>query len=234
MAVGSYEYCLEKTLLRKISVRCTGVNDYHSHLRIQPIIKLARRGFFDDKNVVEFGCGRGLNGFEIYFHSRKAFRNGHFYIGMDTNSKEVDRGNRCKNFYHADGLSFINEDAWHFLAHHDMSHVDVILLIDVIEHIEDDLRFLQKLKSLTNENVTFVISVPTKKYPEVFGRKFHEAIGHVRDGYDLTDLKNLMKNINRRLAYSSRNTFLRGVPMARLFSTEYYHQKEFLDVVDGY
>ena len=33
-----------------------------------------------------------------------------------------------------------------------------------------------------------IVSVPTPRYPVVFGRAFHEAIGHVRDGYWLSDL----------------------------------------------
>ena len=33
-----------------------------------------------------------------------------------------------------------------------------------------------------------LVSVPTPRYPHVFGRNFHEGLGHVRDGYWLEDL----------------------------------------------
>ena len=40
MAIGSYEYVLGK---KKLKTLLMGVNDYHSRLRIRPIVKYAKK-----------------------------------------------------------------------------------------------------------------------------------------------------------------------------------------------
>jgi SAM-dependent methyltransferase len=66
---------------------------------------------------------------------------------------------------------------------------DQVLAVDVLEHIDDDVLALREISGALAPGGRLVISVPTPRYPKVFGRKFHDHLGHVRDGYRLADLE---------------------------------------------
>lgn len=64
--------------------------------------------------------------------------------------------------------------------------------------------------------------MPTPNYPKVFGRKFHESIGHLVDGYHKSELDGLFKKINYKSDYFEYNTGLFGNIGAYIF----YHAKK--------
>ncbi len=66
---------------------------------------------------------------------------------------------------------------------------DQVLAIDVLEHIDDDELAIRQIAQALRPGGRLVVSVPTPRYPIMFGRKFHEHLGHVRDGYYLEDLE---------------------------------------------
>jgi SAM-dependent methyltransferase len=63
------------------------------------------------------------------------------------------------------------------------SAFDQVLAIDVLEHIEDDHGVIKLIADVLRPGGRLVVSVPSPRYPVVFGRRFHEHLGHVRDGY---------------------------------------------------
>jgi 2-polyprenyl-3-methyl-5-hydroxy-6-metoxy-1,4-benzoquinol methylase len=65
---------------------------------------------------------------------------------------------------------------------------DQVLAIDVLEHIDDDTLAIQQIAEALAPGGRLIVSVPTPRYPRVFSRRFHEHLGHVRDGYFLEDL----------------------------------------------
>ena len=205
MAIGSYEYIIEKN---KVKTYIFGVDDYHSHLRIRPIVDYAKSGGFDNKNVFEIGCGRGLNAYEIYFNSN-CFRKGNVYYGCDLDCDSIKRANKIKRILKTNNMYFWCEDAKETIHNININNIDVVMMIDVLEHIGSDIRFLEELNSLIRKDAIYVISVPTKSYPDVFGWRFHNSIGHVRRGYTISELTNLMETIDKKLLFSSYacNTF---------------------------
>jgi 2-polyprenyl-3-methyl-5-hydroxy-6-metoxy-1,4-benzoquinol methylase len=66
---------------------------------------------------------------------------------------------------------------------------DQILAIDVLEHIDDDVLAIRQIAEALAPGGRLVVSVPTPRYPVMFGRRFHEHLGHVREGYYLEDLE---------------------------------------------
>jgi SAM-dependent methyltransferase len=75
---------------------------------------------------------------------------------------------------------------------------DAIFMVDVLEHVEDDAgAVLEARRNLKPGGLLFV-SVPTPWYPVYFGRKFHELVGHLRDGYTAGDLSLLMDGFSQR------------------------------------
>jgi hypothetical protein len=71
---------------------------------------------------------------------------------------------------------------------------DQILLIDVLEHIEEDLCVLENIKKLFHQNTRLIISVPNTNYKQVFSEEFHNLVGHKRDGYSIDSLTTMLEN----------------------------------------
>jgi 2-polyprenyl-3-methyl-5-hydroxy-6-metoxy-1,4-benzoquinol methylase len=107
---------------------------------------------------------------------------------FDINKEQIDD---CNIFFGKTGLServsFYN---CNLVALSDINSYDIILSVDVMEHIEDDVLVFQNFyKSLRNNGV-LLISTPSDKG----GSDVHEGHGqsfideHVRDGYSIKDI----------------------------------------------
>ena len=55
-----------------------------------------------------------------------------------------------------------------------------VLLVDVLEHVEDDGAAIRSANRVLKTGGRFVISVPTPYYPYWFGERFDKIIGHQR------------------------------------------------------
>ena len=71
---------------------------------------------------------------------------------------------------------------------------DQILLIDVLEHVEEDLCVLENIKKLLHPSTRLIISVPNPNYKQVFSEEFHNLVGHKRDGYSIDCLTTMLEN----------------------------------------
>jgi SAM-dependent methyltransferase len=72
------------------------------------------------------------------------------------------------------------------------SSIEIVTALDVIEHIPDDRRVLSEIFRVLSAGGHVVISVPTPAYRRFFGRRFHDSLGHVRDGYTKDSLVSAM------------------------------------------
>ena len=81
----------------------------------------------------------------------------------------------------------------------DVFSSDVILLMDVIEHVEDDFKFLSHYVSLASNNSYFIISVPAFQF--LFSH--HDVfLGHHRR-YDIKQLNRLINSCGLKIISSS-------------------------------
>ena len=80
---------------------------------------------------------------------------------------------------------------------------DCAILSDVLEHVpEPGLLLSHSIYGVAPGGMLF-ISVPTPRYPKVFGRQFHDAVGHLVDGYDVDALLSMMPLVLSRLSAST-------------------------------
>jgi len=86
--------------------------------------------------------------------------------------------------------------------------IDIVLLIDILEHIENPADMLEKLRPKLKKKSLCLVSVPTYNYERFFGKVFHKKAGHVRQGYILQELNNLFEKIGGRMIYYKYNTGL--------------------------
>lgn len=119
-----------------------GIRD--SAFKANLILHLLTRNNIVPKEVTEIGCGAG----GVLEKLSQEIKANIDYFGYDISPQAISLARPKEN----DKLKFFNED---FLTKN--IHTDVLLLIDVIEHIDDYYGFLQKLKPKGNY---FVFHIP--------------------------------------------------------------------------
>ena len=117
-------------------------------------------------------------------------------VGCDINIEQVED---CINFFKKIGLSdrvnFINQDITKIS---EKEHYNLILMIDVLEHIEDDKIVLRNMYQALRNGGTLIISTPS----DLGGSDAHihneVATGfvdeHVRNGYNKQDIEQKLKD----------------------------------------
>lgn len=174
-------------IYRGIFLRLYGIADLHTHIRWRAIASMvssicsARGG-----NILDVGCNMGLMSFEI----ARRLPAGKV-LGIDTDRQFIKAAIEIKNQAGIPNVNFRVVSAPRIPSVPD-NYCDVVLLIDVIEHIVDDRSLLQEVDRILKPGGVVIISVPTANYPRVFGREFHKQVGHVRDGYSIEELRALL------------------------------------------
>ena len=154
-----------------------GSEDLHSHFRWSAVSPLIQRG---QLRTLEVGGGDGRIAFEVV-------RSGHTgqLIISELNTTSLVEAQRTAELGGYDNVHVRQEDLRELGAG---EQFDQVLAIDVLEHIHEDQEVLKLIGQVLRPAGRLVISVPTPRYPAVFGRAFHEHLGHVRDGYRLSEL----------------------------------------------
>jgi ubiquinone/menaquinone biosynthesis C-methylase UbiE len=164
-----------------------GTEDLHTHIRwraIKPFVSSACRT--GAEVILDVGCGYGSISFEV----AQRLNTGKV-VGIDIDperigaAKEIRKSIRVTNVdFQISGVSGLSEVPDNFC--------DVVLMIDVIEHIVDDKSVVREVGRILKPGGALIISTPTPMYPRVFGLEFHNEVGHVRDGYSIERLKELL------------------------------------------
>ena len=195
MPIGDYYFINHKKSYIKKLVKLLGTLDLHTHIRLNPLLKIfinyINEASVQQKsiNILEIGCGNGINAFEIVKIAKK-YNKKINYIGTDLNCSAINiaekiasnHGLNSYSFYIDDGISFVERN------------IDIILFIDVIEHIENTSKLLELSYKCLKEDGIFIVSVPTRLYSKIFGRDFCKKIGHIIDGYSIEELDELFRN----------------------------------------
>lgn len=179
MPLGSAHAVVASGKLRPYR-RFVGIEDFHTHLRWDAV-----RGWIDPeaKRTLEVGANIGVMTVEVARRVRGDLVSSEFDPAM------VEQSRRALEHAGITNVQLGQDDLRTLSAG---GGFDQALLIDVLEHIDDHETALAQLAAALNPGGRLIISVPTPNYPVVFGRAFHESIGHVREGYWLRDLQPLL------------------------------------------
>jgi cyclopropane fatty-acyl-phospholipid synthase-like methyltransferase len=132
------------------------------------IQKLLKKNAISFDEMIEVGCGAG----EIlsYLQKQNSFKN---FIGYDISPQAIEIALKIKN----PTLNFLQAD---FIETH-KTVTDVLLIIDVVEHVADYYGFLNKLKSKSKYFVFHIpidLSVNTVLKPHI-NLQQRETVGHI-------------------------------------------------------
>lgn len=165
-----------KKLLNKISAERSDIeNDLFSYTFIQHqrVYDFCKK-YIKNKNVLEAGCGSGFGTYRLADYAKNI-------IGIDVDEFSL---NKAKEKFKKPNLSFILGD----ITSLGLSRkFDVIISLQVIEHIEEDLFFVEKLQSMLETNGLLILSTPNR-----LTSSFNENPYHVRE-YSFKELQQLLK-----------------------------------------
>jgi 2-polyprenyl-3-methyl-5-hydroxy-6-metoxy-1,4-benzoquinol methylase len=116
-------------------------------------------------NVLEVGCG---NGNFTVFLAQQCDR----VTGIDINKEYVEVAK--KRLVRQVGVTILQKDVSKLQS---KNSFDTIIMLDVLEHIEDDVAILQKLNTLLQDRGKLIIKVPALNF--IYG-EMDRAIGHYR------------------------------------------------------
>lgn len=171
---------------------------------VKKALKKTAAGFNGPVTILDAGCGFGQYSWRMCKMNRK------------WKIKAVDIDNEhiadCQNFFSRAGLSErISFETLDLTKLSEKDLYELILSVDVMEHIEEDQAVLNNFYSALKKNGTLIISTPSDKGgSDVHGDDDHSFIGeHVRDGYGVGDIREKLEKAGFRKV-SAEYTY--GVP----------------------
>jgi SAM-dependent methyltransferase len=126
--------------------------------------------------------------------------------GIDINEGQVEE---CRNFFKAEGLSRrVSFETGDLTLLSDTDRYNMILTVDVMEHIDDDVKVFRNFSKALRPGGWLLISTPSDQGgSDVHSGDEHSFIDeHVRDGYSINDITQKLgaagfSSINARYTY---------------------------------
>jgi len=87
--------------------------------------------------------------------------------------------------------------------------IDIVLALDLIEHIRDDVKVLKEIHRILKKGGVFLLTTPVKNKkfipftPKKFTSVLHYKWGHVREGYSNEELNSLLSKYNFQIIINS-------------------------------
>jgi len=151
---------------------------------VKKALKRIRKELPAEANILDAGSGMGQYSWRMSSLGKKWK-----ITGIDINNDEVKD---CNDFFRKAGLServnFRNSDLTCFV---EPEKYDLILSVDVMEHIPDDQQVFRNFHTSLRDNGLLLISTPSDQGgSDVHSDEDESFIGeHVRNGYGLNEIK---------------------------------------------
>ncbi|SLM33144.1 putative Trans-aconitate 2-methyltransferase [Desulfamplus magnetovallimortis] len=170
------------SLLEKLYVFLFGMPIVGLRIRCRNILSLIPKNR-DYKNILDAGSGSGVLTFEL---ARK-FKNSQV-TGFDLDPEEIGISEAIVVRAGYQNVLFKNTD---IETMNEKECFDLIICVDILEHIEDDLSALKKLFNALKEDGILVLHVPAlyRRYPVSKKSLNFYVPTHVRYGYEIEDIK---------------------------------------------
>ena len=142
--------------------------------------------------ILDVGCGSGMFTFYLSKKVKHAF-----VYGIDSDQELIGRSKEIQNSRCVDNIAFFAKDV--LQIHYD-NFFDMVLCIDVLEHISMDRIALQNIRNALRPGGWLLLHVPLTPQWRFFKKfKTYEQKDHVRDGYDLQALLRMIKTSGFRV-----------------------------------
>jgi SAM-dependent methyltransferase len=149
-----------------------------------------------EARTLDVGCGNG-------FFTSRAARRGGTALGFSFDPGQIERCNQFKPHMGVDPakIEFRVSDV-HTLDNM-TEQFDQILLLDVIEHVDNDQLLLQQIARRLKPNGILHLTTPNSPTGRVLGTlDRHAAGGHVRLGYTMRRFESMVEAAGLNVAYA--------------------------------
>ncbi len=161
---------------------------------IRKVLRQVEKGTKTPLTVLDAGSGFGQ--YDYYM----ARRHGDWHIkGVDVKPEQIAD---CNTFFHRIGLKNTRFAEADLTAFSEPETYDLVLCVDVMEHIEEDRKVLRNFYQSLKKGGMLLISTPSDQGgSDVHHHHDHEESGehsfideHVRDGYGIQEIADKMKD----------------------------------------
>lgn len=170
---------------------------------IKKNIRVWKKTYNNEVNILDAGSGFGQYSYFLSKQSKKWN-----ILGVDVKQEQIDD---CNKFFSQIGKSeqvrFEFADLTKFRK---QMEYDLILSVDVMEHILEDVQVFKNFYQSLKENGMLLISTPSDKGgSDVHDEDDHSFIDeHVRDGYNINEIEDKLKTagfskVEARYAYGT-------------------------------
>jgi SAM-dependent methyltransferase len=185
---GSEQRELTDSALRRAFMRVAGTYDLGARVRYAAVER-ELSGLPVPRRVLDAGSGRG----ELCFALARRWPSAEI-VGVDYDAPLVDHANQLRAIaFESSRIEFISARLPLAFA----TRFDVVLSIDVLEHVDDDRGFLRSLYDATGDGGRLILHTPALAQRR-FLAEFPEQHDHVRDGYDPAELSALLSEAGYR------------------------------------
>ena len=180
------------TGLEKLYIRVFGMPDTVKQQQARVVFRiLAQLKPFS--SVLDVGCAQGHYSIRIareYPHSKVK--------GVDVDEEKLNVGKQTMQNFGLSNLTFEERDVFESW---DGGKYDVVLLLQVIEHLEDDATGLKKIGTMIKKDGHLIITGPNIESPSIikYVNRYVSVLGHYRDGYKVQDLVKMVKEASFRV-----------------------------------
>lgn len=159
------------------------ISDLHSYVRWNSISK-----YIDDTaSTLEVGCNIGTMTIEI------AKRCSSKVVGIDLDPNVIAKAQERAASFELSNCEFMVASATELPFGN--GTFEQILLADVLEHVDDDSKVISECFRVMKPGGRLIINAPRPNYSTLFNKAWIRSIGHVRDGYELDDIKKLTSGL---------------------------------------
>lgn len=148
------------------------------------------------KKILDIGCGAGTLSF--YLASKK-----HNVTGIDISNKAI---RICRESARNMGFKNIHFMTIDFPNEIPPGKFDAILLFEVIEHLKDDIKAIEKIYKLLKPGGILLLSTPSSNAPlhkVGLTKRFDKEVGHLRR-YTVNDLSKVLISNGFRIKHTKK------------------------------
>jgi SAM-dependent methyltransferase len=182
--------------LRRVFATAFGIEDFHTHLRLASLEDYVPP---THGRICELGCGAGVASIELLTRHQNALA-----IGFEESAAALEAGSKmARQLGLEERLTLLRYDLAQGVPDV-VGEVDCVLLLDALEHVPAPENLSAGVARRIRSGTRVLVSVPTRLYPRVFGRAYHEHVGHLHEGFALDDLDQWFAGLERvRYRYST-------------------------------
>lgn len=195
--VGREQWLAQSNFWIKTYIRLFGPLGVHARIRNARVINAVNRVTLPlDAKILDAGCGHGYASFWLAKHHPQ-----YRIVASELDADYISAGNVIATKLKLTNLSFVKASVTQIC---DNSYYDLIINIDVLEHIQDDVAVLHLFYKALKPGGWLVLHLP---YRHQLHRRFlpgftsHITPDHVRDEYTAEEISMRLRDSNFQIHY---------------------------------